>query len=293
MTVNLTYVSPVSATLDLANGALVNETHWDAIASDLYVLGGTDGLSHTGKYQIGSTQTYSNANNTAGLNINQGAADDEILSLKSSDVAHGVTTTTETDTYALLKKQSAASGGLDVIGLSEVAGSGIRVYGIQTGDDTAKSTSAGAAVTIIASTKSGTAPAAVGANGNVAVFSNNGTVRHILDGDGDSHQDVGTAWTNFDVHDDLALLDGAAALLGGPDRLRKFFTETFLAGQRALLERERIVTFNDDGHHFVNWSRFHMLHMGATRFLGDRLTDTTAELTARLARLEAHPALTV
>src|SRR3990167_7980648 len=39
-----------------------------------------------------------NANVTLGLTINQGANDDQILALKSSDVAHGVTAIAETDT---------------------------------------------------------------------------------------------------------------------------------------------------------------------------------------------------
>jgi hypothetical protein len=60
-----------------------------------------------------------NANNTFGLTINQLAADDEILSLKSSDVAHALTSQTETDTYAFLRKLSATLGGLTVRSLAE------------------------------------------------------------------------------------------------------------------------------------------------------------------------------
>jgi hypothetical protein len=52
-----------------------------------------------------------NANATLGLTINQGAADDEILAFKSSDVAHGLTTYSETDTYAAWAKQDSALGG--------------------------------------------------------------------------------------------------------------------------------------------------------------------------------------
>jgi hypothetical protein len=43
MAVSTTWTSPVSATLDLANGALVSETNMDAIASNFYALGGTLG----------------------------------------------------------------------------------------------------------------------------------------------------------------------------------------------------------------------------------------------------------
>lgn len=43
MTVSTTWVSPASGTIDLSNGAIVSEANWDALASDLYNLGGTTG----------------------------------------------------------------------------------------------------------------------------------------------------------------------------------------------------------------------------------------------------------
>ena len=39
------------------------------------------------------------ANRHLALTLNQGAGDGEILTFKSSDVAHGMTSITETDTY--------------------------------------------------------------------------------------------------------------------------------------------------------------------------------------------------
>jgi hypothetical protein len=70
-------------------------------------------IDHTGAVYIGDS---ANANSVIGLTINQGANDDEILALKSSDVAHGVTTHTETDTYAFFKKASGSTGGLIIEG---------------------------------------------------------------------------------------------------------------------------------------------------------------------------------
>ena len=40
-----------------------------------------------------------------------------------------------------------------------------------------------------------------------------GTKRFIFDSDGDSHQDVGTAWTNFDSHDDAAITRSLAMVM--------------------------------------------------------------------------------
>ena len=67
-----------------------------------------------GLVAIGDT---SNPNMTIGLTINQGAADDQAFALKSSDVAHGLTTAAygadvETDDYFVFGKAGAASGGV-------------------------------------------------------------------------------------------------------------------------------------------------------------------------------------
>ena len=82
-----------------------------------------------------------NANMTTGLTINQGAADNEILALKSSDIAHGLTSITETDTYFFVKKVNATAGGTEF--RSQVAAPTVSpaflFEGATTGD-TAKST---------------------------------------------------------------------------------------------------------------------------------------------------------
>lgn len=64
-----------------------------------------------GKVYINDT---SNANMTLGLTINQGAADNEILALKSSDVTHGLVQVAETDTFAAFKKWNDVGGGLHI-----------------------------------------------------------------------------------------------------------------------------------------------------------------------------------
>ena len=100
------------------------------------------------------------------------------------------------------------------------------------------------------------------------------TTRFILDSDGDSHQDVGTAWTNFDAEDDMALMNSLAiGIARRNDPLREQFAKS-LAKHRSLIEAlpgKAIATWDENGNPFVNMSRLSMLHHGAIRQIGDRL----------------------
>ena len=72
---------------------------------------------------IGSGKVYinddANAKMTIGLTINQGANDDEILALKSSDVAHSSTAQAEADTYFSISKIESLGGGAQIWALSD------------------------------------------------------------------------------------------------------------------------------------------------------------------------------
>jgi hypothetical protein len=223
-------------------------------------------INKTGAVFVGDS---SDANLTVGLVLNQAGNDDNILSLKSSDVAHGMTTAMETDTYGSVRKYEAA-GGLKIQGWhsSEV---GLDLEGIGTTDDTGKATTANAYVQIRSFTKTGTTVTAPGANANLLVVCSAGTTRFILDADGDSHQDVGTAWTNFDAHNDADLLTELSVHVSRHDDPIRQELGAFLQTNRARLEALRLVTFNDDGHHFINMSRLTMLLVGAVRQVNDRL----------------------
>ena len=54
-----------------------------------------------------------------GICLDQNALDANIMTFKSSDVAHGCTDAAETDTYAVFRKQAAATGGLHLTGVTE------------------------------------------------------------------------------------------------------------------------------------------------------------------------------
>lgn len=234
-------------------------------------------ITAAGLALIGDT---TNANMTVGLTINQGANDDEALALKSSDVAHGVTDVAETDTFARFKKFSATDGGLLITGFADAGGQGVVITGVAPTGDTTKGIGSVGRVSIHASDISGTNTTTAEANSNLLTVGDSSNTRFILDADGDSHQDVGTAWTNFDDHDDIALLHAlSAGVSRRGDPLRRRFGR-LLQDLRPVLERARIVTFNTDGHHFINWSRAHMLSIGAIRQVGEQLVGLEARLRA-------------
>jgi len=242
-----------------------------------------------------------NAGMTIGLTINQGASDNEIIAFKSSDIAHGVTTQAETNTFGLIRKADAASGGVQIMSFTEGTYA-LAPLSIVTTADTTKTTTSVGVVVFDNYLKSGTSATSIGANGNLLVVRDQSTARFILDADGDSHQDVGTAWTNFDSHDDAKVLNALAVEVARPDdpyknQIKARFASAMdsLAG-RDELQRIGLVTFNEDGHHFVNMSKLAMLHTGAIRQQADKvqmmearfqqLEQENIRLAARLAAIE-------
>jgi hypothetical protein len=221
----------------------------------------------------------SNAKMAAGLTINQSANDDEILALKSSDVAHGVTDRTETDTFGFLWKVSATAGGLQIDGLSEGTG-GLHLVGTHTTDDTTKTTAGLGAVEIKAFTKSGAGVGGLGVDANISVIRANNVTRFIFDNEGSAHADV--EWIAVDISDDLSLIADMEHILVN----RESFAQT---ERRHLLEQAGII--GKDSWHMehgrpkamINMTKLAMLHHGALIQSNERIK----ELERRLWLLEA------
>jgi hypothetical protein len=108
-----------------------------------------------------------NTKMTTGLTVNQGAADDEIVALKSSDVGH-TSTNTEADTYGAMKKYAAANGGLAIEGYTETE-AGICLVGVADTPNTDKADTAVGLVTVLGA-KGGGALADPLAGANVFVI---------------------------------------------------------------------------------------------------------------------------
>jgi hypothetical protein len=245
-----------------------------------------------GQLFIGDT---SNADMTVGLTINQGASTaNPLLAFKNGDVTHGITSGTygvETDTFGAFRV-SGGGGGLEIDAYSETVSTANSVFKLRAvapsgSGDTTKSIAAMGFFSFEANEWSAGTFGGITANENIAVFSTGAAVRFILDADGDSHQDVGTAWTNFDDYEDHELLSALSAGVSRKgDPLRRAFSG-LLKKHRATLEANGIVTFNKDGHHFVNWSRLNMLKVGAIRQNAMRIAAQAQEIATLKRRLLA------
>ena len=268
----------------------VKSTHWGISNSTSGTGAFTAWMALTtcGVLTIGGSVV--NANMTTGLTVNQGAADNEILALKSSDVAHGVTTQTETDTFAYFGKYVGGNGGL-LIRTYSMDTTGTRLESVATADETTKSALALANIMLDASKKSGTTVAAHGANANLLAISNVASVKFIFDAEGDLHCDASVNASAFDNFDDAELLRAltVSVPMGGviPNARDKF-----LRYNKKHLQSARLATYNDgpggDGSVFVNVTKLQWLCVGAIEQMSGciySLQERNLELAGCLLRL--------
>ena len=157
----------------------------------------------------GDTPTFT------GLTVNQGANDDEILALKSSDVGHAMTDIDEADTYFSIKKVQAGSGGALLQSFKDAddaAGLAMVLRGtLGETVDTTDTTSSLAAVHIQGlKTDGANSQTALGSTENVLVVQSQNTARLLVKGDGDLHvtnvTDGQLDGAALDNEDDIALV---------------------------------------------------------------------------------------
>jgi len=158
----------------------------------------TQGISLGAVSYLGDT---ANTNMTRGWTINQGGADDEILTLKSSDVGHGLTSATETDTYATFLKNSGLTGGLVIQSFAEDAADSnpfrVDSYG-GTADTTKSASGRSLAEVYVAEHDGANTVTNITADGNVfgvrARVGGGDVSRWIVDEDGDTWQAGGATF---------------------------------------------------------------------------------------------------
>ena len=192
----------------------------------------------------------SNSNSTAGLTINQGANDDEILSLKSSDVSHSFTSDTEADTFGFAKKFNSYTGGLLLHGFCE-SNVGIVIRGSEEDSDTGTNTSSAGAVVI--QKNSGTA----GDTTNILVVRDPSYTRFVFKSNGYLYADGSITGNAFDSYNDMLMTYDVSRVLAGEfDRIIRY--------NKDLLEKLDIIKLDPKSNHvFINLTNSTKLITGA------------------------------
>lgn len=216
-----------------------------------------------------------NANNTSGLTINQAGFSDEILSFKATAPNHGVTDSTETDTWAQFRKISSSTGGLQTIAIS-TGTTGNRLVGVGGTPTTTKTGASGGYAEVDGLTYSGTSLAAAGADENVFVVKSSTTLM-IVDAEGDIHVNGSTTLQGpFDDYDDIALLSAVRQTVLAYDSKKSL--EGFLDEEREILIRHKVIS--EGG--FLSLKGFCGLVVDAFRQLDGRLKTLDARISGQL-----------
>jgi len=239
-------------------------------SSDDLVIGLGSTLGTTSYLNIDEAGKLSTGGETApdvdagGLCLDQNATDDVIFSAKSSDVAHGVTTRAETDTYYQIQKTNGPDGGGQVYHFRENAENAMYYHGVGVGSlGTTKSVNESGLISLRAHLKGGgtDTDGTITSNGNMLTIHAHNTTRFIFDAEGDLHADSSS--TTFDTYDD-AQLARAFDLSHGRGVIKSKF-DKFVAYNHEKLADLQLVGREKDGtpNHFINVTGMQRLHNGA------------------------------
>ncbi len=179
------------------------------------------------------------------LTIDGAGQDGEYISLQdSTDVAHGMTAITETDTFFTIKKASPATGGTSLIGLSEDT-LACQLSGYYTNSNTTKTVGgARAPVEFYVAKKSAATFGDCGADDNVfsirARVGGSWRAVFMVDEDGDLFADGGIASTNmvtlFDDYEDAHLVRALDLLRGGKGIIKGYWDKFVKYNENNLVE---------------------------------------------------------
>lgn len=250
-------------------------------------LDGSEGMRFDGALFIGDT---ANANMDVGLTIKKAAGNNEIVSLKLDTLAHAMTSETEADTFGIFEPRVDPSGGLRIRGYADSSAGAFLFRGIDAPGTFLTSIAAAAGATFFFDSRRGD-----GAGGSEAhpsghtsyAFRENNSNVALLTSDGDLHLDTALSENAWDDYDDVALLSGLRGSLLSPDKAAQLGLQRFVEEARPVLENTGVVTYNEDGHHFVAMKGLTFLTIDAIRQVHGRAQERIATLEARLAALEA------
>lgn len=256
----------------------------------IFNSGSADNNFGSGTSFIGDT---ANANMTVGLTINQGANDDNIIELKSSDVSHGFTSFIETDSFFRIKKASATLGGVTMGSFSEDAAvpSPFDFFSGGGTPDTAKTTAGVGLFNFWAYQHDGANNATnIDADGNVfsirARVGGSLLTRFLVDEDGDMYS-VTTGQT-FDDFDDMAILDTLDGVRSGTlkGHIKAEFGKTMYMNEQTMIDMGILGDTMANGG-LTNQTQLARVHTGAIRQQNQKHMSLVEEVDSLKSQLKA------
>ncbi len=178
-----------------------------ATGGALTFKGGSDSATVAGLteyFRVGSTGILSTGAEASpdaspgGLTLQQNAEDGKILTFKSSDGGHGLTSIAETDTYAYYVKLFGAGGGLQTVAITDGDETVSIAYQIvaylrDTADTTSSTAGRGVNEIKVFQHDGANSTSAVADAGNIFVLRNNDVTKQIFKGDG-GFSSMGGKW---------------------------------------------------------------------------------------------------
>ena len=224
-------------------------------------------ITSSGTLGIGDNSPDSDA---GGVTLNQGANDSNILTFKSSDVAHGRTSVAETDTYAEFGKASSGDGGLVITSINDTGNISFYMDAHARSNDTGKGTGDHGCMNFDANTHDGSnGGTALSTNANMVTFSNDNSVRFIFDAEGDIHVDGSSSISTYDAYEDAQLVraydlsHGKGVIASQFDKFVQYnkddLTDVGLVGR----VNHKILEDGTEAKPLINMTGFVRLHNGA------------------------------
>jgi hypothetical protein len=96
-----------------------------------------------------------------------------------------------------------------------------------------------------------------------------------VDAEGDIHMDATSNINAWDEYDDVALLTGLRGSLA-PNLSQEL--QEWIKYARPILEKTGVVTYNEDGHHFLSMKKLQMLQIDAMRQMYNRIKELERKL---------------
>jgi len=273
---------------DLNTGMYRPACHELAFTTNGYTGMRLDGSELRVGADLGTANTYMGT----GISICQAGCDNEIISLKSSDVGHSFTACTQADTYGAFKKAHNCNGGLLVEGWNQAGVFAVVIRANQNSGCDGKIKQASAAIRLDSRKSDGSTSAGpLDSNHNMVVMRCESSTKFLFDKEGDFFAGCGCSLTqitdNYNDTEMIRALDITKSKFGAKGLVDCRWDEFITYNECSLVELGILGCTLENGG-LLNVTALQRLHNGAIWQLQTQIRGQAEELTARIDGLETQ-----